>query len=271
RGFVRPSYPEQVIVSYFEAGKICSYIAEMWGYEKLIAMMHSFGDRATTPEAIEKNLGMKPEDFDKQFLAWLDAQTKKTVEGFAAWKEKLQKMHKELAAKQYDDAIADGNAIRDIYPDYVEAASVYEALAKAYLAKDDKPLAMKSLAQYSQIGGRNPDSLKQLAALQSESGNQKAAAATLERINFIYPADVDLHRRLGGLLMGLGNANGAIREYRAVIAMKPLDTAGAHFELAQALDAAHRKAEAKDEVISALEAAPGYKPAQKLLLELAGN
>jgi hypothetical protein len=29
--------------------------------------------------------------------------------------------------------------------------------------------------------------------------------------------------------------------------------------------------EARDEVISALEAAPGYKPAQKLLLELSGK
>ena len=27
RGFIRPSYPAQVIVSYFQGGKICNYIA----------------------------------------------------------------------------------------------------------------------------------------------------------------------------------------------------------------------------------------------------
>src|SRR5208283_4867228 len=32
RGFVRPEYPTQVIVSYFQAGQICNYIAEKWGY-----------------------------------------------------------------------------------------------------------------------------------------------------------------------------------------------------------------------------------------------
>ena len=214
---------------------------------------------------------MKPEDFDKQFFAWLDVQTKITVDGFANWKDRLQKMHKELSAKQYDAAIEDGKAIRDIYPDYVEAASVYEALAEAYLAKGDKTAAIAQLERYSQIGGRSPDTLKQLAALEVEQGKKKQAADALARLNFIYPEDVDLHRRLGDLWLELGNKTGAIGEFRAVLAMKPLDTAGAHFELAKALQAAQRNAEAKDEVISALEAAPGFKPAQKLLLELENN
>ena len=31
RGFVHPTYPAQVIVSYYQAGKICDYISERWG------------------------------------------------------------------------------------------------------------------------------------------------------------------------------------------------------------------------------------------------
>ena len=53
-----------------------------------------------------------------------------------------------------------------------------------------------------------------------------------------------------------------------MIASKPVDLAGAHYELARALAAAHRTDDARDEVVSALELAPGFKPAQKLLLEL---
>ena len=34
---------------------------------------------------IEKEFKMKPEEFDKQFLAWLEAQTKNTVDGFDDW------------------------------------------------------------------------------------------------------------------------------------------------------------------------------------------
>ncbi len=76
RGFIRPSYPAQVIVSYFQAGKICSFIAEKWGYAKLLAMIQSYAKLESTPDAIKNNFAMSTEEFDKQFLAWLDAQTK---------------------------------------------------------------------------------------------------------------------------------------------------------------------------------------------------
>ena len=43
RGFVFPEYPEQVIVSYFQAGSICDYIGSKWGEDKLLGMVHSYG------------------------------------------------------------------------------------------------------------------------------------------------------------------------------------------------------------------------------------
>ena len=64
------------------------------------------------------------------------------------------------------------------------------------------------------------------------------------------------------------NPTAAVREFQAVLAGKPIDIAGAHYQLAKAFQTAHRIPEAQDEVLSALEAAPGFKPAQKLLLEL---
>ena len=68
--------------------------------------------------------------------------------------------------------------------------------------------------------------------------------------------------------MDLSNTNGAIREFQAVLAGKPVDAAGAHYQLAKAFQAAKRNADATEEVFAALELAPEYKPAQKLLLEL---
>ena len=45
RGFVRPEYPAQVFVSYFQAGRICDYIQDKWGAGKLLDMVHSFARR----------------------------------------------------------------------------------------------------------------------------------------------------------------------------------------------------------------------------------
>jgi cellulose synthase operon protein C len=268
RGFIHPTYPAQVVVSYFQAGRICNFIDQKWGYDKLLAMIHDYAELKTTPEVIELEFKMKPEEFDRQFLAWLDAQTKRTVDGFDDWKKTIKIVSENARAKKWDDVISDGVRIRDLYPDYVDAASVYEFLAEAYLAKGDKAKEMAELARYSKIGGRNPVTLKQLAILQSDAGQKREAAATLERINLIYPKDEELHKRLGALYLDLNNPTAAMREFVAVIAGPPLDPAGAHYDLARALKLANRTEEAKDEVLSALEAAPSFKPAQRLLLEL---
>jgi tetratricopeptide (TPR) repeat protein len=155
-----------------------------------------------------------------------------------------------------------------MYPEYIEAGSAYEFLAGAYVAKGDKAAAAGELDRYMRAGGRSPELLKKLAALLEEAGRGADAAAVLDRLNYIDPMDPDLHRRLGDLWLAQGKTGGAIREYRAVIARSPMDPAAAHYNLARAYRAANRAGEARDELLIALEAAPGYRPAQKMLLEL---
>jgi tetratricopeptide (TPR) repeat protein len=83
--------------------------------------------------------------------------------------------------------------------------------------------------------------------------------------------DEALHRRLGGLWLAQGKSEDAIREYSAVIALHPLDIASAQFNLARAYLSAGQKDRAEEHVLASLESAPGYRPAQKLLLELEGS
>jgi tetratricopeptide (TPR) repeat protein len=268
RGFVRPEYPAQVIVSYFEAGKICDYIAQKWGDEALLGMIHSYAARKTTTDAIRENLHLEPQALDHEFSAWLEGQTRRTVEHLDDWKKRLDQSHAALQAGKRDEALQTGLAIRDEYSDYVGGGSVYELLADAYMAGGDKRAAAAQLEAYREKGGTNPGALKKLAALEAESGDAKAAEYTLGKLIYIYPGDEELHRKLGALHLKNGNANGAIIEYRALLALHPSDTAQSHFDLAQALEAAGKNNEAKDEVLTALEAAPDFKPAQRLLLEL---
>jgi len=271
RGFMHPTYPNQVIVSYFQGGKICNFIAEKWGYEKLMAMLHDFGNKMTTPEVIQEEFQMKPEEFDKQFLAWLEPQTEKTVKNYDEWRKRVRVVAGFVKDKKWDEAIKEGEAIRDMYTEYVEMGSVYESLAQAWLGKGDKAKATEQLALYSKVGGRDPQSLKELSKLLEEQGKKPEAAAVLERLNLIYLEDDQAHSRLGALGLDLGRPKIAEREYQAVLDLKPADPAAAHLGLALAYKMENRPDQARDEVISALEAAPNFKPAQKLLLELSGK
>jgi tetratricopeptide (TPR) repeat protein len=270
RGFVRQSYPGQVIVSYFQAGRICDYINDKWGWDKLLAMMYDFAKSESTTDVVRKELGIEPAEFDKRFLAWLDADLniKKTVAGFDEWRKRMKGLLELAKSENYEEIIKEGTAVRDLYPDYVEAGSPYELLADAYLGKNDKPAAIAELTRYEKQGGRHPASLKKLASLLAEAGRKQDAAAALERLNLIAPQDDELHKRLGDLYMDTSNNDGAIREYGAVLAQKPLDAAASHYNLARALRLANQTEQAKDQLLLSLEAAPGFKPAQKMLLEI---
>jgi tetratricopeptide (TPR) repeat protein len=268
RGFVHPVGPFQVVVSYFQAGRICDYINEKWGWDTLLAMLHDFGNGEDTVPVIRKELKIEPAEFDQRFLAYVEADTKNSVDHFDEWKKNLKSLVEKSTAKDWDAVIKEGTAIRDMYPDYVEEHSVYEILAKAYLAKGNKPAAIAELVRYEKIGGRDPESLKLLSKTLEEAGRTAEAADALNRLNFIYPMDAAAHRSLGGLWLVQGNVKGAIREFAAVVAHDPQDPAQAHFDLARAYHAAKQDEQAQEELLTALETAPGFRPAQKLLLEL---
>ncbi len=268
RGFVRPEYPGQVIVSYYQAGRICDYIQSRWGADKLLDMVHSFAQIRTTPDVIQENLGISADEFDKQFMDWLVDDVGKTVKNFEHWRVGIEHLAKLDKDKNYDEVLKDGPQVLSLYPQYIYEANAYEFIADADLAKDDKKSAATILTGYEKMGGRNPGALKQLASLETDLGEPKEAAATLDRINYIYPVNEDLHRQLGDLWFAQNNYKGAIREYGAVVAMHPLDKASAQFSLAQAYFADGQKDQAETNVLAALEAAPDFRPAQKLLLQI---
>jgi hypothetical protein len=269
RGFIFPDYPAQVVVSYFEAGSMCDYIKSHWSEDKLLDMVHSYAQRKTTPQVIQADLGVSPEEFDKQYLQWIDQHYGTMAANFDQWRKALERVAEADKQKQYDAVLQQGEAVRRMYPQYIGDANTYEFLATTDLAKGDKKAAADVLTDYEKMGGEDPTMLKKLASLEEELGQPKEAAATLDRVNYIYPVhDEDLHRHLGDLWFAQANYPGAIREYAAVVALNPLDKAGAYFHLAQAYNASGQRDKAEENVLASLEAAPGYRPAQKLLLDL---
>jgi cellulose synthase operon protein C len=268
RGFVRPEYSAQVVVSYFQAGRVCDYIKSRWGDDKLLDMVHSFAHLKTTAEVTQQDLGMAPEEFDKQFQQWLNKDIGETVGSFDAWRTRLKELAQLAKSGKYDQVLKEGDEVRRMYPEYVYDANAYQFLAEADVAKGNGRAAAAVLTDYEKLGGCNPAALKQLGSLEEKLGEPDKAAATLNRINYIYPVDEELHRHLGDLLLGQGKYDGAIREYTAVVALHPLDAASAQFNLARAYLAAGQRGRAEEHLLASLESAPGYRPAQKLLLEL---
>ena len=90
----------------------------------------------------------------------------------------------------------------------------------------------------------------------------------LKRVVSVDPFDGPASSSLGKIAMTAGDTAEAIRLFRVVLAAKPLDKAGAHTDLAEALLKAGQKEEARKHVLEALMIAPSFSRAQDLLLKL---
>jgi tetratricopeptide (TPR) repeat protein len=268
RGFMHPKFPGQVIVSYWEAGRICDYISQQWGEKKLLAMIHAFAHTDSTAEVVQKELGLSPDEFDKKFVAAVDEETKGLVTHLDQWKKDIRAVNAAAASGNWEKVITEAPSVRDEFPGYVGDGSVYVSIAAYWRNKGDETKEADALLEYSHAGGRSPEALKRLGALLTKQGKVKESAEVLERLIYIAPLDEDLHRELGEDFLALNDATGATREYRALILGKSGDAAAAHFGLARALHMEHKDDQAKDELLETLEAAPNYKPAQKMLLEM---
>ncbi len=209
RGFVRPEYPSQVIVSYYQAGRICDYIQDRWGADELLEMVHSFAAKQTTAATIQQDLKMTPEEFDKEFQEWLYKSDGQVAAHFDEWRTKLKDVVEQAKNHNYDVVLKEGTEVVQLYPQYIYDANAYQFIAEADLAKDNKQAAAAILTDYEKEGGRDPETLKQLASLEETLGSPKEAAATLNRINYIYPEDQQLHERLGKLWLAQQNYQGA--------------------------------------------------------------
>jgi tetratricopeptide (TPR) repeat protein len=268
-GFVRPKDPMQIGLSYFQAGQALDWIVKTYGQDTVNAMVLSFAERKTTPEVIQLHLKLTPKEFDAKLDAFMRERFGKVADNLKEIRAAMLAATKALAKKDWDTAIAEGLKATSGYPTTAILSSGYEVLAKAYTAKGDKVKAREILRQYATASGRDPESLKQLAQLEEDNGDKAMAAAALKRLIYISPVgDEDLHRKLGTYYLDLKQPDRALAAFQAQLASKPVDPAGAYYNLARTFVALSRPKEAQEAIFQSLELAPGFKPAQKLLLDL---
>jgi tetratricopeptide (TPR) repeat protein len=268
RGFVRPRYPNQIAISYFQAGLVCKMIDEEYGFDKLTELLKGYAEGKSTADNIQQVLDMPAEEFDKEFAEYLDGLLGEKVEALPQWREEMKRALEAFKAKKWDEVVEPAQRAIELYPDYVESGNPYTVLAEAQLERGNKAAAADLLQAYQQQGGKSPESIKQLAGLLEELGRRGEAMEALEGLLYIAPIDADLHERLGNWLLESEDLEEAAREYQTLLALNPLNQADAHYNLARTYHKMKDRDRARRHLLLALEAAPNYRPAQRLLLEL---
>ncbi len=268
RGFIRPRFPEQVVISYLQAGYICQLIAERWGEGKLLELLRGFADGRTTAENVRQVLGVAPEEFDKQFTQYTEESLGPAHGGLKRWRRSLQTALEAMRDEDWEAAMAAAEDAKAAYPQHVGAGCSYVLLATAHEESGRREQAIANLTEYERRRGRRPETLKKLARWLEEAGREAEALHTYEGLLYNWPQDEEVHRRLGELYLAAGRPDSAKREFEAVLALDPLDRVRAEFDLARAYVKMGQSARARLHVLRALERAPTYRPALRLLQQV---
>jgi tetratricopeptide (TPR) repeat protein len=266
-GFIRPTYQNQVIVSYMQAGLICEYIAATWGQQALRTMLDRYREGDDTPAAIEAALGIPSEEFDRRFQTQIDTEFGAVLENLPDWAEAQTQMQEAAAASDWATVKSAAASSIALFPGYVDEGSAYIFLARAEREADNMAAARDALQDYRRLGGYDPGALTQLARWLVDEGDMAAATEVLEATLLVSPLDESVHAELGDLLVDVRPAD-ALVEFTALAALEPHDQASVNFRLAKAYVGLEDPDKATEYLLYALEIAPHYREAQQLLLEI---
>jgi tetratricopeptide (TPR) repeat protein len=143
-------------------------------------------------------------------------------------------------------------------------------LAEIALRKKDNAAAIDALQAQIAADFNNVDAARQLAGLMRSAGitDPERLQPVYQQIVAIDPFDAESRSAYGRVLMQARKPDAAVREFKAVVAMHPVDQAAAFTDLAESYFQSGKRAEARKQTLAALEVAPSYERAQDLLLKL---
>jgi cellulose synthase operon protein C len=289
--------PRKISLAYFEASLLVEHMVTAFGEAGMNKLLRAYGQGLDTDAALKSALNTDLDQLQVGFdqsvermfgtlrraLAVpgetdLSRLTLDQLRGIAAENPRSYPVLTSYGialrkAGQVDEATAQFERAAALVPIASGKDSPHAQMAEIALQKKDHARAIAELTALMAADFNNVDAARQLAGLLKESGVDDPAKTrpVYERIVAIDPFDGEAHASLGRMALQGNEADKAAREFRAVLALGPVDEAGAHTDLAESYLKAGKRAEAKKQTLSALEIAPTYTRAQELLLKLSGG
>jgi tetratricopeptide (TPR) repeat protein len=288
--FLTPKTTGHLLFAYYESSLVVEFIVNQFGLDALKKILGDLRDGVEINPAIAAHTAPLPE-LEKQFAAFARERAEKLAPGAdlaqppetdseierAAWKM----AHPNNYYARLDEAAELMRA-----KDWAKAKPALEAVARIYHgeSKAENPLWMLAVTE-RHLGETNAElaTLREFALQESDFADlfgrlielcrqEKDWASVTnyaDRLLAINPLSAVPHRALAEAGAALGNNGQAIGAYKKLLALDPPDASGIHFQLAKLLHArGGSEGEAKRHVLEALEEAPRFRQAQRLLLEL---
>jgi tetratricopeptide (TPR) repeat protein len=298
-GMMRPKSPEQIGLSYYQAALFCELIEEKFGFEKIRETLRLFAKNKGAQEVFREALGWDPTTLESEYRQFLEVRLRSLAEHFDFTQSMGEAPHatsmdtKALAdglARKPDDFMlnlqmgvrmheAKSNAEAETYlkkaeslfPEFAGRESPYQILGDLYIGEGRDEDALAQYLGWTRYDETAALPLVRAAEIYRKKRDWVSAARMLELSVYVQPYGPQTYIMLGEAAGAAGDWPAAKSAYQVLVGLNPPDPAGAHYSLALSWLALGKSVEAKREVLRALEIAPSFEKAQKMLLTLSGS
>jgi cytochrome c-type biogenesis protein CcmH/NrfG len=286
--FLAPKSDRHLQFAYYQSALVVEFLAGRFGLESLKKILRDLGDgleinqaiaRHTAPlEKIEADFAAfararaeqlapeldwekpKAEDLAKADPAWLAA-------NFKNYHVLLDRARRLLREKKFAEAKKPLETLLKCYPAQTGSDSAYALLAETHRGLGETNDERRVLAKLAELDADNLEAYQRLMELGAAAQDWPAVALNAERFLAVNPLLPAPHRFRALAQEALGQPQPAIASWRTVLRLDPPDPAEVHFRLARLLHQAGDAA-ARRHVLQALEDAPRFRDAHRLLLEI---
>ena len=291
--FLRPETTADLNFAYYQSSLVVEHFIERYGLEKLKSVLAELATGLPIDPALERHLAGL-DQLDEEFREYAAQMARELAPDLDWEKHDLSAIRDDDDPERLERWVADHptslqgltllsaqlierrefakakpplQKLIELFPELVGQDCPYELLAAAHRELKETTDERKVLEQYATRTDSSVKSLLRLIELQSEAKDWAGVRQTSQQLLSINPLLPQTQKARAAAAERLQDRPEAIGALKALLKMQPDDPAELHFRLATLLHDAG-DASAKSHVLQALEAAPRYRDAQKLLLKI---
>jgi tetratricopeptide (TPR) repeat protein len=306
--FMAPPSEEHLQFAYYECSLVIEFLVERFGVDRLKAILRDLGEGAEINAALEKHTVPMPK-LETEFAAFargraeafgpgldwekpaLLASPEKRTPGrtpkpstannddlltewiaahptnYYALKEKAERL---IEQKKFSEAKAPLTKLLDAFPQQTAPGVAYVLLTSVYHELNETNSERQILTQLAEKDDDVTDAYYRLMELGAAAQDWPAVQRNAQRYLAVNPLLASPYFFLAQASEQTRQTQTAIGAYRALLELDPTDPEELHFLLAPPLHGLGAP-EALRQVLQALEEAPRYREALRLLLEINGQ
>ena len=291
--FLAPKSDQHLQFAYYESSLAVEFLVQRFGIEAIKRILHDLGEGTEINESIGKHTAsmdkLVPEfaefararaeklapglDFEKpkRGAPAVTVTVEKVAEPSPAQATNFYALTREakrlLREKKWQEAKVPAEQLRKLYPGHTGADNAFELLAEAHRRLGETNEERTILSDLASRDADSLDAYMRLMELNAARADWAGVATNAERYLAVNPLVPQPYGFLAEADETLGRRDEAIRASQTLARLDPADPAGVQFRLARLLHAGHEPA-AKRHALMALEEAPRFRDAQKLLLKI---